>query len=103
MTFSKLLFSRFKKSVTRSVWGAPAHEDIINFETSCCNLEIKGLGAKLWISYCFNSERNYDILKSDNPCISSNKNINFNKNETKSKIENPTDSFIETSLVLQLI
>ena len=32
-----------------------------------------------------------------------NKNLNFNKNETKSKMENPTNIFRETSLVLQLI
>ena len=32
-----------------------------------------------------------------------NKNINFNKNETGSKIENFTHSFGETNLVLQLI
>ena len=31
------------------------------------------------------------------------KNINFIKNETKSKIENLTHSFRETNLVLQLI
>ena len=32
-----------------------------------------------------------------------NKNINFNKNETESKMENPTHSFRETNFVLQLI
>ena len=32
-----------------------------------------------------------------------NKNINFNKSKTKSKMENPTDSFRESNLVLQLI
>ena len=37
------------------------------------------------------------------PCILLNKNINFNKNETESKMENPTHSFRETDLVLQLI
>ena len=31
------------------------------------------------------------------------KNINLNKNETESKMENPTHSFKETSLVFQLI
>ena len=30
-------------------------------------------------------------------------NINFNKNETESKMENPTHSFRETNLVFQLI
>ena len=32
-----------------------------------------------------------------------NKNTNFNKNETESKMENPKHSFEETNLVLQLI
>ena len=31
------------------------------------------------------------------------KNINFNKNETESKMENSTHSLRETNLVLQLI
>ena len=30
------------------------------------------------------------------------KKINFNKNETKRKMENPTHSFRETNLVIQL-
>ena len=38
-----------------------------------------------------------------NPSILFNKNMNFNKNEMESKIENPTHSFRETNLVLQLI
>ena len=37
------------------------------------------------------------------PCFLLNKNINFNKNETASKLENPTNFFTETNLVLQLI
>ena len=32
-----------------------------------------------------------------------NKNINFNKNETESKLRNPTNSFREKNLVLQLM
>ena len=46
---------------------------------------------------------NYDVLKSKTPCIFLNTNINFNKNEMESKMENPTHSFRETNLVLQLI
>ena len=46
---------------------------------------------------------NHDALKSKSPCISLNKNINFNKKETESKMENPTHSFRETNPVLQLI
>ena len=46
----------------------------------------------VWLFYYFNFERNYDVLKSKSPCILLNKNINFNKNETDSKMENPTHS-----------
>ena len=53
--------------------------------------------------YYFNIEINYDVLKSKSPCIWLNKNTNFHKNETKSKMEYPTNSFSETNLVLQLI
>ena len=40
---------------------------------------------------------------SGSPCILLNKNINFNKNETESKIENPTHSFREMKLVHSVI
>ena len=47
-TFSKLLFSGFKKFITRSVFGELQLTKIsLDFKTSCCNLKIKGLGAKL--------------------------------------------------------
>ena len=55
----------------------------------------------MWLFYYFNFKRSYDVLKSKSPCILLNKNINFNKNETESKMENPTHRFRETSLVLQ--
>ena len=42
-------------------------------------------------------------FKSKSPCLLLNKNINFNKNETESKIENATNTFREMNLVLQLI
>ena len=44
----------------------------------------------MWLFYYFDFERNYDVLKSNNPCILLNKNINFKKNETEWKMENPT-------------
>ena len=37
------------------------------------------------------------------PCILLNKNVNFNKNDTKSKMGNPIHSFRETNRVPQLI
>ena len=39
---------------------------------------------------CFNLKGNYDVLKSKSPCFFSNKDINFNKIETESRIANPT-------------
>ena len=53
--------------------------------------------------YYFNFERSYGSLKSNSPCILLNKNINFNKNETEPKMENPTHSFREANLALQLM
>ena len=57
----------------------------------------------MWLFYYFNFERNYDVLNSKSPCILLIKNINFNKNETEAKMENPTQKCRETNLVLQLI
>ena len=47
----------------------------------------------MWLFYYFNFERNYGLLKSKSPCFLFNKNINFHKNETKSKIGIPTHTF----------
>ena len=43
------------------------------------------------------------MLKSKSPGVLLNKNIDFNKNQTKSIMENPTHGFREKNLVLQLI
>ena len=51
----------------------------------------------MWLLYYFNFERKYDVLKSKSPCILLSKNINFNKNQMKLEIENPTNSFREIS------
>ena len=45
----------------------------------------------MWLFYYFNFERNYDVLKSKTAYIFLNKNINFNKKETESKMENPKE------------
>ena len=51
-TFSKLRFSLFKNFVTRSVLGSSDSRDIIeNFKTSCYNLKIRRLGAKLCVAF----------------------------------------------------
>ena len=54
----------------------------------------------MWLFYCFNFERIYDDLKSKSSCFLW-KNINFNKNETESKMENPHILFREMNLVLK--
>ena len=48
----------------------------------------------------FNLERNYVDLKSKSARFLLSKKINFNKNETDSKMENPTHAFIEMNLML---
>ena len=55
----------------------------------------------VWLFYYFHFERSYDVLKTRSLRFLLNKNINFNKNETESKMENPTYSFREMKLVLQ--
>ena len=50
--------------------------------------------------FVFKFERNYDVLNSKSSRFLLNKNINFDKKKTESKMENPTHSFRETKLVL---
>ena len=57
----------------------------------------------MWFIYYFNFERNYDVLKSKSLCFLLFKNINFNKNETESKIEILAHSSREMNHVLQLV
>ena len=50
--FSKLRFPKFKKFVSRSVFGELQVTQIsLNFQTSCCDLKIGGLGAKLCVAF----------------------------------------------------
>ena len=51
----------------------------------------------MWLFYCFNLERNFDVLKLLT------KYINFDKSEMELKMENSTRNFGETKFVLQLI
>ena len=57
----------------------------------------------MWLFYYINFERNYDVLKPKSSYFLLIKSINFNRNETESKIENPTRIFREKNLVLQFI
>ena len=55
----------------------------------------------VWLFYYFCFEGIYDVLNPKSPCFLLNKNINFHKNETESKMGSPTYSFREMNLVLQ--
>ena len=102
-TLSKLRFSGFKNLITRSVFGKlQLTQKSLNFKT-CYNLKIISLGLKLCVAFLFSFERNYDVLKSQSPCILLNKTINFNEDKTESKTKNSTYGFREMNLLLQLI
>ena len=65
--YSKPQLSKFKKFVSRSVFGELQLTQIsLNFQTSCYNLKIRGLGANLWVDFLvfFFSGRNYDVEES---------------------------------------
>ena len=47
----------------------------------------------MWLFYNFCFERNYDVLTLKSPCFLLNRNTNFNKDETESKMENPTQFY----------
>ena len=50
--YSKLRFSGFKKFVTRSDFAElQVTQILLNFKTSCCNLKLKGLVAKLCAAF----------------------------------------------------
>ena len=102
-TFSNFLLSWFKKFVTRSVFGEfQLTQILLKFKSSCNNLKIRGTWEQncVWLFYYFNFERSYGILTSKIPWTLLNKNINLNKNKTEMKMENPSHSFKETTLVL---
>ena len=86
-----------------SFWGAPTHTDIIGFiiELLFIYYSFYLLFIIVFISLnYFDFEKNYDVLKSKSPCILLNHNMNFNKNETGSKMENPSHSFRDMNLAL---
>ena len=100
-----LQFSKFKKFVFWSLFGElQLMQILLNFQTFCSNLKISVLEQNcVWLFSCFDFERNYDVLKSKCQCFLLNKNINFNKIDTGSKIENLGENFREMNLVLQLV
>ena len=55
----------------------------------------------VWLFYDFHYERNCDVLKSKSPYILLKKSIKTNENKTESRMENPTNTFRETCLIIQ--
>ena len=86
---SELQFPSFKKLVSKSVFATEKSEV----------LEQKSV----WLFHYFYFERNDNALKLKILCFLLIKNVNSNKNETESKMENPTHSFREMNLMLQLV
>ena len=105
LTFSKLQFSKFKKLVTRSVFEELQLTQIsLNFKTSCCNLKIRGLGAKLCVAFLlFLFWKELWRFKSNSPCFLLKKSIRFIKSKTEAKIENLTHSFGEMNFVFIIV
>ena len=58
----------------------------LNSQSSCCNLQIRVLGAKLCVAFLL-FQFWKKVLNSKNPCFLLNQNIDFNTNETESKTE----------------
>ena len=103
---SKLRFSKFKTFFSWSVFCELQVTQIsVIFQTSCRNIKIRDLGVKLYPAFLllFFSQKNYDLLKSKDPCFLSIKNINFHKNETDSRMENPLHSLREMNHVLHVV
>ena len=89
VTYSKLWFSKFKKLVFRSVLGELQLRKIsLNYKTSCCNLKIRDLGAKLCgLSIVFilkgimiKSQKAKSPCQRKSPCFLLNKNIKKRRN-----------------------
>ena len=96
MVFSSVKeINSLRKQINRLLSkGMPNIYPKVTIEKNCRSQNFNFIGLKevweqncVWLFYYFNFERNYDVLKSKSPCILLNKNINFNKNETESKME----------------
>ena len=68
---------------------APTHADV-DFSNFLLYLKIRSWSKTVWLFNYFHFERSYDVLKAKGCKNMLNKNINFNKNEKESKMENPT-------------
>ena len=99
------IFYVYKTFAYRSVFGElQLMQILLNFQTFCTKLKIRGLEAKVSVPFpLFSFWKELWRIMPKSPWFLLNKNVNFNKNETESKKGNPTHSFRETKLVSQLI
>ena len=105
LTFSKRRFSTFQKFVSGSILrssNSRRYHWILIMLVATGKSDVWEQDCVCLFYYC-NFERNYDVSKWKSPCVLLNRNINFNESKTESKMGNPTHSFRETNLVLQLI
>ena len=70
-----------------NTWGVPTQADIVEFSNFLLQLKNQRFWSKTpcGFSNIFNL-KGINVLKSNSPCFLLNKNVNFNKNETESKI-----------------
>ena len=113
MRYSNLWLSKFKKFISWSIFGELQLTKIFNFQTSCWNLKIRRMWAKLYVAFLFiylfiylfiftfYFWKNFDVLNWKIPCFLLK--IKFNKNETELKMENPNHSFSGIKHVLQVV
>ena len=74
----------------------------LNFQTSCCNLKIRGLGEKLVVVFLlFLFCKELFRFKVKESMLFVKQTYKLNKQETESKMENSTHIFIEMNLMLQ--
>ena len=92
MTYSRVWFSQFNKLLYGSILEDSTHTDIIWFSNLFLQLKNRKSRSKAVCNFpiIFKFERNYDFAKPNNQCSLLNKNINFNKRETKWKVQNLT-------------
>ena len=77
----KRWFSKFKKFFSAPVFAELQLTQVsLNFETSCCNLKIRGLRAKVWVAFLF--LKVIMTFKVKESMLFVEKKVKLNKNET---------------------
>ena len=89
---TKLMFSKLRSSKSSS----PGQ-----FSNFLLHLKNERSRSKIVCGFSIILIFNYDVLKSKSPCVYLNKEIDFNKNNAESKMENCRHSFREMNLALK--